>query len=97
MEKKASFQELVEIIAKLRDPQHGCPWDLKQTHSSLKEYLLEEAYELLEALEDHLDESKAELVCEELGDVLLQVLLHAQIASEQNKFDIDDVNKKLAA
>lgn len=77
----------VEIIRALRDPQTGCPWDLKQTHASLKPYLIEEAYELLDAI-DAGDDGKTK---EELGDVLLQVALHAQIAGERGAFTIDDV------
>ncbi len=81
------FAELCRIIARLRDPQTGCPWDIKQTHTSLKPYLLEEAYETLEAI-DLAEPSKLK---EELGDILLQVLLHSQIASDNKEFTISDV------
>jgi tetrapyrrole methylase family protein / MazG family protein len=80
------FKHLVEIIAKLRGPD-GCPWDRKQTHSSLREYLLEETYENLEAL----DEENYGKFRQELGDLLLQILLHSQIAAENNEFKLEDV------
>lgn len=81
-----SFDDLVQLIARLRAPD-GCPWDRKQTHESLKSYLVEEAYEVLEAI-DHTDVRRLR---EELGDVLLQVIFHAQIGTEQEKFSIEDV------
>lgn len=81
-----SFDELVQLMARLRAPD-GCPWDRKQTHESLKPYLVEEAYELLEAI-DHTDITRLR---EELGDVLLQVLFHAQIGTEKETFSIEDV------
>ncbi len=84
------FETLREIIARLRAPD-GCPWDRKQTHTSLKSYLIEESYETLQAI----DENDSEKLCEELGDVLLQILLHSQIASEEGKFDISDVIQKI--
>lgn len=87
-----NFSHVVDVIAKLRHPEDGCPWDLKQNHKSLLKYLIEESYEYVHATEDG-DYNKME---EELGDVLLQVLLHSQIASETNKFDIESVSKKLA-
>ncbi|MFZ5966668.1 MAG: nucleoside triphosphate pyrophosphohydrolase [Bacillota bacterium] len=80
------MNNLIEIMEKLRSKE-GCPWDLKQTHQSLKPYLIEEAYEVLEAI-DHGD---MELLVEELGDLLLQVVFHAQIASEQGLFHMNDV------
>jgi len=82
------FARLIKIIAELRGPD-GCPWDKKQTHSSLKEYLLEETYEVLDAL----DEGDRQKLCGELGDLLLQIVLHAQIASEAGEFDIEKVMK----
>ena len=88
------FAALKEIIARLRSPD-GCPWDRKQTHDSLKPYLIEECYEVLQAM----DEGNPQKFCGELGDLLLQVVLHAQIAAENGEFDISDViegiNKKL--
>jgi tetrapyrrole methylase family protein/MazG family protein len=85
------FHTLVELMAALRAPD-GCPWDRKQTHESLKPYLLEETYEVLEIL-DRQDRKK---LPEELGDVLLQVLFHSQIASEAGSFTIEDVLEQLA-
>jgi len=87
----SKFYELADIIRKLRAPD-GCPWDRKQTHKSLTPYLLEEAYEVIETIEG----SNAEKLKEELGDLLLQILLHAQIASECGQFDIDDVSDTLS-
>jgi tetrapyrrole methylase family protein/MazG family protein len=80
------FTELVKIMAKLRS-EGGCPWDKEQTHESLKPYVVEEAYEVVEAIEKR---DKVHLK-EELGDLLLQVVFHAQIAKESDKFDIEDV------
>lgn len=80
------FEDLVEIMSLLRS-ENGCPWDRDQTHESLKKYLIEETYEVLEAI-DLKDKDK---LCEELGDLLLQVLFHAQIAKEEGRFDINDV------
>jgi tetrapyrrole methylase family protein / MazG family protein len=79
------FHALVDVMARLRAPD-GCPWDREQDHQSLKPYLIEEAYEVLEAI----DNEDGEL-CSELGDVLLQVVFHAQVATEDKRFDIDDV------
>ena len=80
------FNHLVDLLARLRGPG-GCPWDREQTHDSLKRYLLEESYEVLEAI----DQRNPALLAEELGDVLLQILFHAQVASESGQFSIDDV------
>ena len=80
------FNRLVEIIARLRGPD-GCPWDKGQTHSSLREFLLEESYEVLEAL----DEGDPKKLCQELGDLLLQIVLHARIGSEKGEFELEDV------
>ncbi|MCK6255132.1 nucleoside triphosphate pyrophosphohydrolase [Fictibacillus sp. KIGAM418] len=85
------FEHLRGIIRELRGPD-GCPWDKKQTHESLKKYLIEEAYEVLEAIDDEDDEHLAE----ELGDVLLQVLLHAQIGEDEGYFSMDEVISGLA-
>lgn len=82
----------IKVIEKLRDPQNGCPWDLEQTHESLIKYLIEESYELIQSIE----ENNTQAMEEELGDVLLQVLLHSQIASEKGHFTIDSVAKNLA-
>ena len=83
---KYSYEDLLKIIEKLR-AEDGCPWDQAQTHESLKTCLLEEAYETVEAINLKDDEN----LKEELGDVLLQVVMHAQIASEEGRFDINDV------
>lgn len=84
--KKYDFNDFIEIIAALRVPG-GCPWDISQTHESLKECLMEESDEVLQAIDSGDDAN----LCEELGDVLLQVVMHAQIASEEGRFDINDV------
>jgi tetrapyrrole methylase family protein/MazG family protein len=81
-----SFYTLVDIIAKLRSPE-GCPWDRAQTHLSVKNNLLEESYEVVEAL----DAEDMDKLCEELGDLLMQIVFHAQMASESGNFDIEDV------
>ena len=88
----SSYTRLLKAIVKLRDPTGGCPWDRAQDHRSLRTYALEEAHELVEAINTEDDE----LLIEELGDVLLQVLLHSQIASDRNAFSIDDVCTRLA-
>jgi len=85
MEKK-TFQEVVELMARLRAPE-GCPWDRAQTSRSLRTHLLEEAYEVIDAIE----RDDPEGLKDELGDLLLQVLFHAQMAREQDQFSIDDV------
>jgi tetrapyrrole methylase family protein/MazG family protein len=90
-EDMGSFETLERIVARLRGPG-GCPWDRKQTHASIKPYLIEEAYEVLQALDD---ESSGKL-CEELGDLLLQIMLHAQMAREAGDFDIEDVIRGIA-
>lgn len=91
MEKKyKNLKELIDVVAKLRAPD-GCPWDREQTHTSLRPNMLEEAYEAVDAI----DENDMTHLREELGDVLLQVLLHSQIASESNEFTLDDVAKEL--
>lgn len=85
-EKDYSFSDFVDIIERLRQPD-GCPWDREQTHESLKKHMVEEANETLDAI----DEKDWQHLCEELGDVLLQIVLHAQIAAEDGEFTIDDV------
>ena len=85
-----NLEELIEVVAKLRAPD-GCPWDREQTHNSLRPNMLEEAYEAVDAI----DENNMPHLREELGDVLLQVLLHSQIASEHGDFDIEAVAKEL--
>ncbi|MGB4661607.1 MAG: nucleoside triphosphate pyrophosphohydrolase [Mobilitalea sp.] len=83
---KYTFEEFMDIIQKLRSKE-GCPWDREQTHESLKPCLLEEAYETVEAINN----KDTENLCEELGDILLQVAMHSVIAKEEQEFDISDV------
>ncbi len=83
---KYSFNELVDIIKTLRSPG-GCPWDIEQTHKSIRNSFLEETYEAVDAI-DRADDTD---LCEELGDVLLQILLHSQMGREDGTFDIYDV------
>ena len=83
----AGMQRLIDVVAQLRDPTTGCPWDLEQTHASLVPYVLEEAHEVADAIR-HGDDNHLK---EELGDLLLQVVLHAQIAEEEQRFDLDAV------
>jgi tetrapyrrole methylase family protein/MazG family protein len=90
-ENPEKFETLVEIIARLRAPD-GCPWDREQTHQSLRANLLSECYEALDAL----DADDADKLCEELGDILLQIMLHSQIAKDDNEFEISDVIKGIS-
>lgn len=85
-DKKYSFDDLMGIIRKLR-AKDGCPWDREQTHESLKQCLIEESYEVIEAINN----KDYRNLCEELGDVLLQVVMHAAIAEEMKEFTIEDV------
>ncbi len=86
MADSAKWQKLIDIMSTLRS-ENGCPWDKEQDHDSLKRYLLEESYEVLDAI-DRRDDAA---LCDELGDVLLQVVFHAQLAAEEGRFTIDDV------
>ncbi len=88
----SQFQALVDIIARLRAPD-GCPWDRKQSHASLRENLLAECYEVLEAL----DEGDTGKLRDELGDLLMQIVLHAQIAAEAGEFELGEVIKNINA
>ena len=81
------LRRLESLVARLRDPDQGCPWDLEQTHQSLTTYVLEEAHEVADAIRHGDDEH----LREELGDLLLQVVLHARIAGERRRFDLNDV------
>lgn len=83
---------LTSTMARLRDPDGGCPWDLEQDHRSLSRYLLEETYELLDAIESDDDRHLAE----ELGDLLLQIVFHAQVAADRGAFTIDDVARGIS-
>ncbi|MBY0518033.1 MAG: nucleoside triphosphate pyrophosphohydrolase [Bacteriovoracaceae bacterium] len=86
------LENTIRVIQKLRDPNGGCPWDLAQTHESLLRYLIEESYEYVEAVELN----NSEMMCEEIGDVLLQVILHSTIAEQEKRFNIEDVAKRLS-
>ncbi len=88
---KYTFEDLLDVVAKLRGDD-GCPWDREQTHESLKRHMIEEAYEAADAINSK-EDSK---ICEELGDVLLQVAMHARIAEEEKRFDIDDVTDRIS-
>ena len=88
-----ALAELIAVVSQLRDPERGCPWDLEQTHQSLVPYVLEEAHEVADAIR-HGDDTH---LAEELGDLLLQVLLHAQIASEAGRFDLAQIARGLNA
>ncbi len=85
-QRRKRFEDLVEVMARLRGP-NGCPWDREQNHRSLEGYLIEECYEVLDAIEAE----DTDALTEELGDVLLQVVFHAQLAAEEGLFDIRDV------
>jgi len=89
-ENLSEFTTLVDIISRLRAPD-GCPWDRKQTHASLRQNLLGECYEVLEAL----DEGDSGRLCDELGDLLMQIALHAQIATEAGEFELGDVLRSI--
>lgn len=89
-EKQYTLEDLKSIVATLRAP-NGCPWDREQTHESLKPCLIEEAYEVLEGIDQSVETGDDENLCEELGDLLLQVLMHTQIAEEENRFSFQDV------
>ena len=88
----SELQRLMEVMAQLRDPESGCPWDLKQTPETLTPYVLEEAYEVVDAIQ-HGDKKDIE---EELGDLLLQVIFQAQLFQEQGDFDLGDVVKGIS-
>ncbi|HLO84730.1 MAG TPA: nucleoside triphosphate pyrophosphohydrolase [Nostocaceae cyanobacterium] len=87
-----ALQELIEVVAKLRSPDEGCPWDLAQTPQSLTPYVIEEAYEVVDAIQG----GDKEEIKEELGDLLLQVVLQAQIASEYGQFTLKEVADGIA-
>ncbi len=83
----APLEYLRWVVARLRDPEGGCPWDLKQTPQSLRKYVLEEAYEVVDAIE----QEDPDAICEELGDLLLQVYLQSQVAQDEGDFELDEV------
>lgn len=95
MEKRYTYDEFMDIIATLRS-KNGCPWDKEQTHDSLRPCMIEEAYELLAAIRIYDKSGDADNLKEELGDVLLQVALHSQIAKEEGLFTMEDVVSGIA-
>ncbi|MDE2280614.1 MAG: nucleoside triphosphate pyrophosphohydrolase [Xanthomonadaceae bacterium] len=90
---RRGIDELLAIMARLRDPARGCPWDLQQDFASIAPYTIEEAYEVADAI----DRGDFDDLREELGDLLLQVVFHAQMAAEQGRFDFDDVAQAISA
>lgn len=90
MNKQYQFEDFIEIIKKLRS-EDGCPWDREQTHESLKSCLIEEAYEFISSLRIFEETNDAENMKEELGDVLLQVVMHSEIAAQEGLFTLQDV------
>jgi len=87
-----AMRQLIEVVASLRSPDGGCPWDLAQTPQTLKPYIIEEAYEVVHAIES----GDKDAICEELGDLLLQVVLQAQIASEYGQFSMSEIATGIA-
>ncbi|MBQ2748276.1 MAG: nucleoside triphosphate pyrophosphohydrolase, partial [Clostridia bacterium] len=79
--------DMIPLVKKLRDPETGCPWDAEQNHKTIRNDLLEEAYEVADAI-DRIDDTD---LLEELGDLLFQVVFHAELAREEGRFDLDDV------
>src|SRR5476649_1321036 len=90
MKQKPAINDLLKVMAKLRSPK-GCPWDREQTHLTLRRHAVEEVYELIDAIEARDDHEMAE----ELGDLLLQVVFHAQMAKERGAFDFEKVTRQL--
>jgi len=90
---RSALDDLRELMARLRDPACGCPWDLEQTFATIASYTLEEAYEVVDAI----DRNDLPGLCEELGDLLLQVVFHARMAEEQGAFDLEDVARGIVA
>ena len=88
-----ALEELMDVVARLRHPDDGCPWDLQQTHQSLVPYVLEEAHEVADALRRG-DEGD---MADELGDLLLQVVLHAQLAAERESFDLAQIARGISS
>lgn len=92
---KYSYEDFLEIIKALRAPD-GCPWDREQTHDSLRPCMLEEAYEFLSSVRILEETGSADNMCEELGDLLLQIVMHAEIAGEEGLFTMDDVVNEIS-
>ena len=93
MKPSRDIQRLLEIMAALRTPKTGCPWDLEQNFATIAPYTLEEAYEVADAIE----RNDLPDLCEELGDLLLQVVFHARMAEEQRAFDFGAVVEAITA
>ena len=91
-QKAPEIERLVDIMARLRTPETGCPWDLAQTFSTIAPYTIEEAYEVADAIEN----GDREQICDELGDLLLQVVFHARMAEEEGSFTFDDVVRTIS-
>ncbi len=92
MKSSSDLSRLLEIMARLRDPEHGCPWDLEQSFATIAPYTIEEAYEVAEAAE----RGEPEALKDELGDLLLQVVFHSRMAEEARQFDFTDVARGIA-
>jgi MazG family protein len=90
MRKKSAIEDLLQVMARLRSPT-GCPWDREQSHMTLRRHAIEEVYELIDAIENRDDHEMAE----ELGDLLLQVVFHSQLARERGAFDFEQVTRHL--
>ena len=86
------LQNIISIMAKLRDPDTGCPWDVKQDFATIAPYTIEEAYEVVDAIE----RGDRAAICDELGDLLLQVVFHARIAEEEGSFTLADVARSIS-
>ncbi len=96
MDRQYSFEDFVGIVATLRG-ENGCPWDREQTHKSLRPCMMEEAAELVSSIRIYEDTGNAENMREELGDILLQVVMHSQIAKEEGLFTLEDVVNDISA
>ena len=92
---KYSYEDFLEIIKALRAPD-GCPWDREQPHDSLRPCMLEEVYEFLSSVRILEETGNADNMCEELGDLLLQIVMHAEIAGEEGLFTMDDVVNEIS-
>ena len=92
-DRQSPINQLLGIMAALRDPEHGCPWDVRQDFASIVPYTIEEAYEVADAIE----RGDMDDLCDELGDLLLQVVFHAQMAKERGLFDFNDVARAICA
>ena len=92
-ESQKAINQLINVVSRLREPINGCPWDIKQSHESLIPYAIEEAHEVADAIYYGTDEN----LCDELGDLLLQIIFHAQIANEENRFGFNEIATGVAA